>query len=47
MTEIYHGLLRKVAAEPRRVLRERVSLSLLHKLRIAWRATRPGRDPAP
>jgi phytoene synthase len=43
MTEIYHGLLRKVAAEPRRVLRERVSLSLLHKLRIGWRATRATR----
>jgi phytoene synthase len=43
MTEIYHGLLKKVAAEPQRVLRERVSLSLLHKLRIGWRATRTGR----
>ncbi len=40
MTEIYHGLLKKMAADPRRVLRERISLSLLHKLRIGWRATR-------
>jgi phytoene synthase len=43
MTEIYHGLLKKVAAEPQRVLRERVSLSLLHKLRIGWRASRATR----
>jgi phytoene synthase len=40
MTDIYHGLLKKMAADPRRVLRERISLSLLHKLRIGWRATR-------
>src|SRR5439155_20610568 len=40
MTEIYRGLLDKIAAEPLRVLRERVSLSLLSKLRIGWRATR-------
>jgi phytoene synthase len=46
MTEIYHGLLRKVAAEPHRVLRERVSLSLLCKLRIGWRATRAMRKTA-
>jgi phytoene synthase len=43
MTDIYRGLLRKVAAEPERVLRERVSLSLLHKLRIGWRAARASR----
>lgn len=40
MTEIYHRLLRKVAAEPERVLRQRVSLSFLVKLRVAWHATR-------
>jgi phytoene synthase len=40
MTQIYHRLLKKVACEPERVLRERVSLSLLSKLTIAWRATR-------
>jgi len=40
MTEIYHGLLRKVAAHPERVLRERVSLSLFSKLCIGWRASR-------
>jgi len=40
MTQIYHGLLQKIAARPLRVLSERVSLSTLHKLRIAWRATR-------
>jgi phytoene synthase len=40
MTEIYRRLLRKVADEPERVLHERVSLSLLSKLRIGWRAAR-------
>jgi len=40
MTQIYHRLLKKVAAEPERVLRERVSLSLLSKLMIGWRAAR-------
>lgn len=40
MTEIYRGLLAKIAQDPQRVLRERVSLSLIHKLRIGWRATR-------
>ena len=40
MTDIYRGLLKKVACEPERVLRERVSLSLFSKLRIGWRATR-------
>ena len=38
MTQIYHGLLRKLAAEPGRVLRERVSLSLFTKLMIGWRS---------
>jgi phytoene synthase len=40
MTQIYHGLLKKVAQRPARVLHERVSLSAFTKLRIAWRATR-------
>jgi phytoene synthase len=40
MTQIYHRLLKKVAAEPARVLRERVSLSLATKLMIGWRASR-------
>lgn len=40
MTEIYRGLLHKVARAPERVLHERVSLSLLTKLRIGWRASR-------
>jgi len=40
MTQIYHRLLKKVASEPERVLRERVSLSLFSKLMIGWRAAR-------
>ena len=40
MTDIYHGLLSKIAEEPQRVLRERVSLSIFSKLRIGWRAAR-------
>lgn len=40
MTQIYRGLLDKIAADPRRVLRERVSLSLWAKLRIGWKAVR-------
>lgn len=40
MSAIYRGLLQKVACEPERVLRERVSLSLFSKLRIGWHATR-------
>jgi phytoene synthase len=43
MTEIYRGLLKKVAYQPERVLRERVSLSLFSKLRIGWRASRASR----
>jgi phytoene synthase len=44
MTEIYRGLLKKVAYQPERVLRERVSLSLFSKLRIGWRASRASRE---
>jgi phytoene synthase len=40
MTDIYRGLLVKIADEPERVLHERVSLSLFSKLRIGWRAAR-------
>ncbi len=40
MTEIYHGILRKMARRPLRVLTNRVSLSLWSKLRIGWRALR-------
>jgi phytoene synthase len=40
MTEIYHALLRKIAARPTRVLTRRVSLSVWAKLRIGWRALR-------
>jgi phytoene synthase len=40
MTDIYRGLLAKIADEPERVLHERVSLSLFSKLRIGWRAAR-------
>ena len=44
MTEIYRGLLKKVAYQPERVLRKRVSLSLFSKLRIGWRASRAVRS---
>jgi phytoene synthase len=47
MTEIYRGLLKKVAYQPERVLRERVSLSLISKLRIGWRASRASRGQSP
>jgi phytoene synthase len=40
MTDIYRGLLAKIADEPERVLHERVSLSIFSKLRIGWRASR-------
>jgi phytoene synthase len=40
MTQIYRGLLEKIAADPRRVLRQRVALSPWSKLRIGWRAVR-------
>jgi phytoene synthase len=40
MTEIYRGILKKIAADPQRILRERISLSTLAKFRIAWRARR-------
>jgi phytoene synthase len=43
MTAIYRGLLRKLAVEPERVLKERVSLSIFTKLMIGWRAARTNR----
>jgi len=46
MTEIYRGLLTKIAQRPGRVLTERVSLSLWTKLRIGWRATRAAKRPS-
>ncbi|MEA2710257.1 MAG: 15-cis-phytoene synthase [Phycisphaerales bacterium] len=44
MTEIYHRLLRAIAAQPEQVLRRRVSLSTWSKLRIGWRAMRSARS---
>ena len=40
MTQIYHGILEKISADPARVLRQRVSLSPMTKIRLAWRAAR-------
>lgn len=40
MTEIYHGLLKRIAERPERVLGERVALSTWEKLRIGWKAMR-------
>jgi phytoene synthase len=40
MTDIYHGILRKIAADPAVVLTRRISLSPFAKIRIAWRAVR-------
>ncbi|HVX84971.1 MAG TPA: phytoene/squalene synthase family protein [Phycisphaerae bacterium] len=42
MTAIYRGILEKIAEEPGRVLRERVSLGKMKKLMIGWRAMRGG-----
>jgi phytoene synthase len=40
MTEIYHGILEKISADPTLVLHQRISLSTISKIRIAWRAAR-------
>ena len=40
MTQIYHGILEKMSADPVRVLHQRISLSPMAKFRIAWRAAR-------
>jgi phytoene synthase len=40
MTEIYHSLLELIAADPGRVLKERVGLSAMSKLKIGWKALR-------
>jgi len=42
MTDIYRRLLAKIAEDPERVLLERVSVSVLRKLWIGWRAVRAG-----
>ncbi len=40
MTDIYHGLLKKIARDPERVLHHRIRLGRFTKLRIGWRAMR-------
>ena len=40
MTRIYRSILTMIEEDPPRVLRERISLSLVAKLRIAWNAAR-------
>ena len=40
MTEIYHGILQRIAARPEAVLHGRVRLSAWAKLRIGWKAMR-------
>jgi phytoene synthase len=40
MTGIYHGILRKIAENPARVMTERVRLSTVSKVMIGWRAMR-------
>ncbi len=47
MTDIYRGLLVKIAEDPSRVLHERVSLSIFSKLKIGWRASRRADEPTP
>ena len=44
MTEIYRGLLERIASDPRRVVRERVRLGSMRKMSIAWRAKRLARS---
>ncbi|HWB53042.1 MAG TPA: phytoene/squalene synthase family protein [Tepidisphaeraceae bacterium] len=39
MTNIYHKLLEKIAADPQRVLQQRISLSMVSKIMIALEAT--------
>ena len=45
MTAIYHGLLEKISADPRRITRHRVALSLPAKMLIGWRALRSRSAP--
>ncbi len=40
MTDIYHALLERIAADPLRVLRQRVSLPMATKLKFMWKAIR-------
>jgi phytoene synthase len=42
MTDIYWGILEKIAENPKQALEKRVSLSAWTKLMIAWRAMRAG-----
>ncbi|MDA1025160.1 MAG: phytoene/squalene synthase family protein [Planctomycetota bacterium] len=46
MTEIYRGLLDRIARDPRRVVKERVRLGSMRKMSIAWRAKRLVRSGA-
>lgn len=46
MTDIYRGILDKIAARPLTVLDKRVSLSAWAKLSIGWRAVREARSAA-
>lgn len=43
MCEIYRGILERIAADPERLVRERVRLGSWRKARIAWRARRMAR----
>lgn len=43
MTEIYHGILQRIAVNPEAVLHGRVRLSSWAKLRIGWKAMRSAR----
>ena len=44
MTEIYRGLLDRIAQDPRRIVKERVRLGSMRKMSIAWRAKRLARS---
>lgn len=46
MAEIYHGLLRRIAEDPSRVVRDRVRLGGWRKATIAWRARRRAKGVA-
>ena len=44
MTEIYRGLLDRIARDPSRIVKERVRLGSMRKMSIAWRAKRLARS---
>ena len=46
MTEIYRGLLNRIARDPSRIVKERVRLGSMRKMSIAWRAKRLARSTA-